>query len=265
MGLKVCSLSSGSSGNVTYIGTDRTNVLVDAGLPAKYIIKALKDINVSPCELDAILVSHEHTDHIKGVGVLSRKFNIPIYANEHTWEAMRSKLGNIKSNNMKVFYTDMDFYIKDINVQSFAIPHDAAEPVGFCFYYGGKKISIATDLGHTNSRITKMVMDSDLILLEANHDLQMLQEGSYPWPLKKRIMGKYGHLSNEQAGLALVEMLKGKIVYVLLAHLSKENNFPQLAYETVTGILKSKDIRPGKDVVIDMTYREGVSNFYHIE
>jgi phosphoribosyl 1,2-cyclic phosphodiesterase len=108
-------------------------------------------------------------------------------------------------------------------------------------------------------------MDSDLILLEANHDLQMLQEGSYPWPLKKRIMGKYGHLSNEQAGLALVEMLKGKIVYVLLAHLSKENNFPQLAYETVTGILKSKDIRPGKDVVIDMTYREGVSNFYHIE
>ncbi|NLO82179.1 MAG: MBL fold metallo-hydrolase [Clostridiales bacterium] len=265
MGLKICSLSSGSSGNATYIGSDRANILVDAGLPAKYIIKALNDINVSPCELDAILVSHEHTDHIKGIGALSRRFDIPIYANEPTWTSMRSKLGNIKSKNMRIFYTDMDFYIKDINVQAFAIPHDAAEPVGFCFYYGNKKISITTDLGHTNNSITKTVMDSDLILLEANHDLQMLRDGSYPWPLKRRIMGKYGHLSNEQAGLALVEMLKGKIAYVLLAHLSEENNFPQLAYDTVINILKSKGIRPGKDVVIDMTYREGVSNFYHIE
>ena len=138
MGLKVCSLSSGSSGNATYIGTDRANILVDAGLSAKYIIKALKHINISPSDLDAILVSHEHTDHIKGAGVLSRKFNIPVYANQQTWEAMKDKLGNIKSNNMRIFYTNMDFYIKDINVQSFAIPHDAAEPVGFCFYHGNK-------------------------------------------------------------------------------------------------------------------------------
>ena len=127
MGLKICSLSSGSSGNATYIGSDRANILVDAGLPAKYIIKALNDINVSPCELDAILVSHEHTDHIKGIGALSRRFDIPIYANEPTWTSMRSKLGNIKSKNMRIFYTDMDFYIKDINVQAFAIPHDAAK------------------------------------------------------------------------------------------------------------------------------------------
>ncbi|NLX70535.1 MAG: MBL fold metallo-hydrolase [Clostridiales bacterium] len=264
MGLKVCSLSSGSSGNATYIGTDRANILVDAGLSAKYIIKALKHINISPSDLDAILVSHEHTDHIKGAGVLSRKFNIPVYANQQTWEAMKDKLGNIKSNNMRIFYTNMDFYIKDINVQSFAIPHDAAEPVGFCFYHGNKKISIATDLGHTNNSIIRTVMDSDLILLESNHDLNMLQEGSYPWPLKKRIMGRYGHLSNEQAGRALVEMLKGKVIYVLLAHLSKDNNFPQLAYETVVDILNETGIRPGKDVVIDMTYREGISNFYHI-
>jgi len=265
MGLKICSLFSGSDGNATYIGTSNTNILVDAGLTLRDTVNALRGIDVSPYELDAIIVSHEHIDHIRGVGALSRKFDIPVYANEETWKAMEGKIGDIALHNIRVFYTSMDFYINDINVQSYAIPHDAAQPVGFCFYNSNKKISITTDLGHTNTSILNMVADSDLVLLEANHDVHMLQVGPYPWPLKKRIMGMYGHLSNEQAGLTLVGMIRSKMMYVLLAHLSKENNFPELAYETVTGILRSNGIKPGKDVVIDMTYRNGASNFYHIE
>jgi phosphoribosyl 1,2-cyclic phosphodiesterase len=265
MGFRVCSLSSGSDGNATYIGTSRTNILVDVGLTLKDTIDALQSIDVSPYDLDAILISHEHVDHIRSAGALSRKFDIPVYANQETWKAMQQKVGDIASHNVRIFYTGMDFYINDINIQSYAVPHDAAEPVGFCFYSGNKKISIVTDLGHTNTSIIKMVQDSDLILLEANHDVHMLQMGPYPWPLKKRIMGKYGHLSNEQAGMALVEMLKDRTMYVLLAHLSQENNLPALAYETVTSILVSNGIKPGKDVVIDLTYRNGISSFYHIE
>lgn len=264
MEFKLCSLFSGSSGNATYIGTDDTNILVDAGSSGRNVIKALKNIDINPCELDAILVSHEHSDHIKSAGILSRKLNIPIYANEGTWHAMETKLGNVARHNIRVFNSNMDFYIKDIGIQPLLVPHDASEPVGFCFYYSSKKISITTDLGHTNNKIIKSVMDSDLVLLEANHDVHMLQVGPYPWLLKKRIMSKKGHLSNEEAGIALVEMAKGKVTHVLLAHLSKENNFPQLAYETVSGILKSNGIKPGKDMVIDMTYRDRVSNFYHI-
>lgn len=265
MGFRVCSLSSGSDGNATYLSTGCTHVLVDAGLTLRDTLDALKSIGVSPYDLDAILISHEHADHIRGVGALSRKFDIPVYANQGTWEAMQQKVGDIASRNVRIFYTGMDFYINDMNIQSYAVPHDAAEPVGFCFYNGNKKISIVTDLGHTNTSIIKMVQDSDLILLEANHDVHMLQMGPYPWPLKKRIMGKYGHLSNEQAGMALVDMLKDRTMYVLLAHLSQENNLPALAYETVTEILLSNGIKPGKDVVIDLTYRDGISGFYHVE
>jgi len=265
MSFKLCSLFSGSSGNACYIGTEHTHLLVDAGLTGKKIIESLLDIGVEPQKLDGILITHEHADHIAGVGVLSRKFNIPIYANEKTWQAMEDKIGEVSGKNIRIFSNDMDFYIKDINIQPYEIPHDAADPVGFCFYHGNKKISITTDLGHTNSRIIKTVMDSDLVVLEANHDLYMLQVGPYPYYLKKRIAGSKGHLSNEAAGLALLEMIKGKVSHVLLAHLSKENNFPQLAYQTVVGLLEKNGVQVGKDIVVDMTYRDRASNFYHIE
>ncbi len=264
MSLKFCSLFSGSSGNASYIGTEKTHILVDAGFTGKRVEQALKDIDVDPSSLDGILITHEHIDHIRSAGVLSRKHNIPIYANEGTWEAMEAKIGNIAVRNMRLFENERDFYIKDINIQPYAIPHDAADPVGFCFFHGRNKISITTDLGHTNSKIIKTVMDSDLVILEANHDIEMLREGSYPWPLKKRIMGRKGHLSNEDAAQALLKMIKGKLTHVLLAHLSKENNIPHLAYKTVIDILEAHDIRNGKDIMIDMTHRDRASNFYHI-
>jgi phosphoribosyl 1,2-cyclic phosphodiesterase len=264
MGLKFCSLFSGSSGNASYIGTDKTHILVDAGLTGKAVENSLREIGQDPSLLDGILITHEHDDHIRGAGVLSRRYDIPIYANEETWKAMEAKIGKMSSNNMRIFYNDMDFYIKDVNIQPFGIPHDAADPVGFCFFNKGKKISIATDLGHTNSRIINTVMDSDLIMLEANHDVDMLMGGSYPQHLKKRISGSKGHLSNIDAGSALVKMITNKLTHVLLAHLSLHNNIPQLAYQTVTGILADNGIKNGKDIAVDMTYRDRVSNFYHI-
>jgi len=264
MSFKVCSLFSGSSGNSTYIGTDRTHILVDAGVSMKNIVAGLSQINVDSRDLKGILVTHEHSDHITSVGAISRKFNVPIYANESTWQAMESKLGRIDAVNRRVFYNDMDFYIQDINVQPYQIPHDAADPVGFSFFYKNKKISITTDLGHTNKKIIKNVMDSDLVILEANHDENMLKAGPYPNYLKKRILGRKGHLSNEDTGHALLEMIKGKVTHVLLAHLSRENNYPQLAYQTVVDILKSNGVEAGKDIQIDLTYRDRASNFYHI-
>jgi phosphoribosyl 1,2-cyclic phosphodiesterase len=264
MDFRVCSLFSGSSGNATYIGTDRTHILIDAGLAGKNIIASLKGIGIDANDLKGILITHEHSDHIRGAGILSRKLDIPIYANEKTWLAMEDKLGNLAPYNRRVFCNDMDFYIDDINVQPYEIPHDAADPVGFCFYYRGKKVSIATDLGHTNSRIIKTVMDSDLIILEANHDLDMLKAGPYPQRLKNRIMGKKGHLSNKDTGHALLELLKGRVTHVLLAHLSKENNYPQLAWHTVANILKDNSVKIGQDIVLDMTYRDKAGNFYHI-
>ena len=264
MSFKFCSLFSGSSGNSSYIGTDKTHILIDAGLSGITIEKSLKEVDLDASMLNGILITHEHDDHIRGAGILSRRHDIPIYANVETWEAMKDKIGSIKSRNIRVFENDMDFYIKDINIQPFDIPHDAVAPVGFCFFNKGKKISIATDLGHTNSRIINTVMDSDLVVLEANHDLEMLRGGSYPPCLKKRIMGRKGHLSNEDAGLALVKMIKGKLTHVLLAHLSEKNNIPQLAYETVTEVLEENGIRDGKDIVVGMTYRDKVSNFYQI-
>ncbi len=246
------------------IGTEKTHILVDAGMPGRNIVAGLKEIGIDGRDLKGILITHEHSDHIKSAGTLSRKFNLPIYANEGTWEAMESKIGDVAPNNRRIFYNNMDFYIEDINVQPYEIPHDAADPVGFSLYYQNKKVSITTDLGHTNSNIIKTVMDSDLVILEANHDLDMLKAGPYPMYLKKRILGKKGHLSNEDSGKTLLELIKGRVTHVLLAHLSKQNNYPQLAYQTVVDILESNGVRVGQDILVDMTYRDRASNFYHI-
>ncbi len=265
MYIKLCSLFSGSSGNATYIGTDNTNILVDCGLSGVKVKQALKSIGVEPSSIDSIVITHEHTDHIQGAGVISREFDIPIYANEGTWQAMEKKVGNISTKNMRLFYNDMDFYIRDINIVPFSIPHDAADPVGFCFYYGNKKISIATDLGYTNNRIINQIRDSNVVILEANHDRDMLNLGPYPVHLKRRIMGRKGHLSNVDAGKAAVDLVNGSVTHILLAHLSRQNNIPKLAYKTVAHVLQSEGIQVGHDIMLDMTYRDKAGNMYHID
>lgn len=230
---KFCSLYSGSSGNSLFIQTDNTKILIDAGESAKKIVDALSSIDVNPNELDGILVTHEHSDHIRGLGTLSKKFNIPVYANQKTWEAMPEQNSKIIENNKKYFNPSENFEIGDLKIHPFKIPHDAANPCGFNFFHENKKISVATDIGHMTSDIIHTLEDSSFLLLEANYDPNVLKCSKYPYLLKERIAGPNGHLPNVEAGKTISYLLNSGLKQVMLGHLSKENNFPELAYKTV--------------------------------
>lgn len=263
MAFKFCSLSSGSSGNCQYIETDNIRILIDAGLSGKRIENLLKDIEVEANTIDCILITHEHTDHIKGAGILSRRYDIPIWANEKTWISMEGPIGEVKEKNIKVFDTEKDFQLKDLNIYPFRISHDAVEPVGFCLERNNTKISIITDTGWVSNAVRSKIKDSSLYLMESNHDVEMLKVGRYPWNLKKRIMGAEGHLSNEQSGEVISDIISGNGEVVLLGHLSEENNFPLLAYETVKNIIEDVGIDVHKDITLDLTHREKVTKVYN--
>ncbi|NLY77104.1 MAG: MBL fold metallo-hydrolase [Tissierellia bacterium] len=262
MGMKYCSLSSGSSGNCQYIETDSMKILVDGGLSGKRIEYLLSSIDVSIQDIDCILVTHEHIDHVKGVGVISRRYDIPILANEKTWLAMSKLIGNIDHKNIKIIETDKAFQLKDLGIYPFRIFHDAADPVGYCFYHKNIKMSIMTDTGWVNEQMKSIIKDSNLYVIESNHDLKMLKEGRYPWHLKKRILSNRGHLSNLDAGKVLSEVLRGNGETVLLAHLSKENNIPSLAYETVHRYMEECGLNVNKDIQLDLTYRDRATRVY---
>lgn len=228
--IKFCNLFSGSSGNSTYVETDTTKLLIDAGMSCQKISKALESIDVNISNIDGILVSHEHSDHIKGLEVISKKYNIPIYATKKTWEEM-SKLKINEA--LKCFFTpNNEFKIGDVLVLPFSIPHDAADPCAFSLFNGTKKITIATDIGHLDDELIKKMYASDILLLESNYDRDTLICGPYPYMLKKRIQGDFGHLSNEMAGKAIKTLYENGVSNIILGHLSKENNFPELAYQT---------------------------------
>jgi len=254
--IKFCSLFSGSSGNSLYIEANGTKILIDAGLSGKRIIQALNSIGEQPSEISAVLVTHEHSDHIRGVGILSRKFNIPVYANEKTWDAMGTQIGPINADNMRCFTTVKEFEIGNLCIKPFPIPHDASEPVGFNFFAENKKVTTATDIGHITKEVLESLIGSDLVLLESNHDIEMLKVGPYPWPLKRRILGDRGHLSNEMAGKVAVHMAQRGTRKFLLGHLSKENNFPELAYQTVYNALSEQKIKVGSDVTLEVAMRD---------
>lgn len=262
MTVKLCSIASSSSGNCIYLGSDRTGFLVDGGISRKAILENLKNLGVPTESIKALLVTHEHSDHIKSIGALSRKLDIPIYANAKTWEAMEASLGNIKSKNVIIFETGTEFQIEDVIIRPFHIPHDAVEPVGFSFIIGGVKLGFATDLGNFDRNVEKGLKDSDFVMLESNHDVEMLKAGSYPYFLKRRIMGEHGHLSNEAAGYAACELVNSGISQIMLGHLSRENNFPQLAYETVKGIMEEKGIKLGEDVILELAPRSSISKVF---
>ena len=228
-----CSLYSGSSGNSLFIQTENTKVLIDAGESAKKIVDALSSINVTPNDLDAILVTHEHSDHVKGLGTLSKKYNIPVYANSQTWEAMPEQNAKIIESNKKHFNPSENFEIGDLKIHPFKIPHDAATPCGFNFFHKNTKRSIATDIGHMTSNIIHTLEDSSFLLLESNYDPNVLKCSKYPYSLKERIAGPNGHLPNIEAGKTISYLLNSGLKKVMLGHLSKENNFPELAYKTV--------------------------------
>ncbi|MDP4180805.1 MAG: MBL fold metallo-hydrolase [Bacillota bacterium] len=256
--IKFCSLFSGSSGNCLFVATKRTKILIDAGLSGKRIIEALCSVGEKPAEISAVLISHEHSDHIRGAGIISRKLNVPIYANENTWSSMEQQIGPINIENKRYFNSGEELEIGDICVKTFSIPHDAAEPVGFNFMHNNKKITTATDIGHINNRLLEHFDSSDLILLESNHDVEMLKVGPYPYSLKKRILGDNGHLSNEMAGKVIAYMAKKGTKKFLLGHLSRENNFPELAYQTVYNVLYENQISAGVDVELSVALRDKV-------
>lgn len=259
--MKFCSLYSGSSGNSIFAASDNAKILIDAGLPGKKIDEALNNIGQNPSEIDGIFITHEHSDHIKGVGIISRKYDIPIYAPADTWEAMKNALGKIKEHNIKVMDRRSTVSIKDLNIKSFNIPHDAAAPCGYTVELNGKKASVATDFGIFTQEIRDNIKDSDVILLESNHDVNMLQFGPYPYNLKRRILSEVGHLSNEDCGKAIVNILKdGLGKKVVLGHLSNTNNHPDLAYETVLNVLRDNGIEVGKDLTLSMANRHNPSD-----
>ena len=238
---KFCTLYSGSSGNCSFVQTDSTKILVDAGQSAKKIEEALSSIDVDPFSIDGILVTHEHSDHIKGIGILSKKFHIPVYANLETWNAMEKQKEKVEEDNIKLF-TFNKFSIGDINVKPFSIPHDAANPCGFNIFNNDKKISIATDIGHMNMKILQNLLNSDFLLLEANYEPEVLRYSKYPYLLKSRISGPNGHLSNIDAGKTISYLVNKGLDKVMLGHLSNESNFPELAYKTVVEQLMENNV-----------------------
>lgn len=233
--MKLCSLASGSSGNCTYIGSNHANILIDAGISGKRIEYGLNCIDIKPADLEGILITHEHSDHIQGIGVLARRYHTPIYGTKETLQAISGmkSMGAIPAELFRPVLPDEGFYINDIFVEPFQISHDAVNPVCYTFSAEGHKIGMATDLGVYNDYILSKLADSEILLMEANHDENMLLAGAYPYHLKQRILGERGHLSNENSARLLGSILHEKLRYITLAHLSKENNFEDLAYETV--------------------------------
>lgn len=236
-----CSLYSGSSGNSLFVETPNTKLLIDAGVSSKKIETALKSIDVDPSSLDGILITHEHTDHVQGLGTFSRKFDLPVFVNSKTLDAMPKQKDKIPEKNIKTFEVNDKFSINDLDIKSFSIPHDAANPCGFSILKGDKKISIATDIGHMTNSIIKNLEESLFVLLESNYDPEVLRCSSYPFNLKSRIAGPTGHLSNEMAGKTISYLLKSGLKNAILGHLSKESNFPELAYQTVVDELISNN------------------------
>jgi len=230
--MQICTLASGSKGNSIYISNGETAILIDAGLSGVEIERRLKSRNIPAASINAIVVSHEHADHIQGVGVLSRRYDLPVYMSPQTDAAASAQLGKI--GDIRHFACGAAFTINTLTIRPFSTSHDACDPAGFTVGEGGKKIGIATDLGIATTMVKTHLKDCRCLVLEANHDLRMLEQGPYPWPLKQRIKGRTGHLSNESSRELFMELLHENLSHVILGHLSETNNTPELALRVVT-------------------------------
>ncbi len=232
-------LGSGSSGNASLIMTEHCRLLVDGGLSARQLVRRLEACGVRPEQLDGVLLTHEHGDHVCGLEVLCRKFAVPIYCNALTAEAIRYGCDSLGAHrNWRLFRTGAEFTICDITVQTFPVPHDAVEPVGYAFHAGRSALGFITDLGHPTKMLIERLREVHTLVIETNHDEKLLQACQVrPWPVKQRIMSRHGHLSNAAAAGVIEQLLSGKIDRVVLGHLSRDCNTPELARAAVANVL----------------------------
>ena len=261
--MKMCSIASGSSGNCIFAGSERTALLFDVGLSGKRVEQGLNSFGYTGHDIDAIFISHEHSDHIRGLGVLARKLGVPIYATPGTIREIRKcgSLGAIPGELFREVLPDVQVQIGDMTVEPFSVSHDAAEPVAYRVSSGGKSAAIATDMGTYTDYTIRHLQFADTILLEANHDVRMLEMGRYPYPLKQRILSDHGHLSNESSGQLLCEILHDGLKHILLGHLSAENNYPALAYETVCAeVTMGSNPWKASDFPIEVARRDQTGN-----
>ena len=265
--MRLCSIASGSSGNCTYVGSDCTHLLIDVGISGKRAESGLNTLGLSGRDVDGILITHEHADHIAGLGVLARKYEIPIYATKGTISAITKmkQIGEIAPDLFCEIREDQKFTIKDLTVNPMKISHDAAQPVAYRISYGSKKVGVCTDLGVFNEYTVDCLKGMDAVLIEANHDVNMLQVGPYPYYLKQRILGDRGHLSNENSGRLLSQILHEGLKEIVLGHLSKENNLPELAYEAVRMEINMGDTPyKASDFKLSVAKRDDVSRVIEI-
>lgn len=257
------SIVSGSSGNCICVGDQHNHVMIDAGLSGKRIEEGMNVYDYTTADMDGILVTHEHGDHVAGLGVVARKYGIPIYATRGTIDAIMQmpSLGKIDPGLFREIQPECDFNVGELQIHPMAISHDAADPVAYIVSSGDARVGVITDLGTYTNHTVEQLQNLDAILLEANHDINMLQVGAYPYPLKQRILGDKGHLSNERSGQLLGEILHDNMKHIFLGHLSQENNYPDLAYETVRVEISLGD-NPyrGNDFPIEVASRHQVSS-----
>ncbi len=259
-----CPLVSGSSGNATYVACGNTRILIDCGRSGLHLENCLREIDVDIRSINHILITHAHTDHVQSAGTLSRRYDIPIHASIGTWAEMtqRHKIGNIPARNIKVFKTSdvgIPLEFDHLCCFFFPIPHDANDPVGYRITDGTHTVAVATDLGHITDTLVENLCGTSVVLLESNHDVFMLKNGPYTEVLKRRILGDFGHLSNDNAGLFAEKLIRSGTQRIMLGHLSIENNRPDIAWQTIVRVLQEKGIDARKDAEIFMTHRDSPS------
>ena len=239
-------LASGSTGNAVYVENDEHSFLIDVGLSGKKMEQLFANIDRDMKNLSGILVTHEHSDHIKGLGVIARKYNIPVYANAKTWTAMDGLVGTIPTDLCFDFDMETVKTFGSLDIQSFAVSHDAADPMFYTFHDNGRKLVVITDTGYVSDRMKGYIAAADAYVFESNHDVSMLQMGKYPWNIKRRILSDVGHVSNEDAAVAMADVVAEKQTQIYLAHLSKDNNMKDLARMSVEQTLQSCGIITGE-------------------
>lgn len=265
--IRLCSLASGSSGNAIYIGDGEVHLLVDIGISKKRIEEGLAKISIDANKINGILITHEHSDHIKGLGVFTRKYKVPIYSTLPTWKKI------LKDKSIGVLDTDLfceikpnqSIFVKGIEIHPFSTSHDAADPVCYTFTKDNKKISVATDLGCYDDYILENLSGSNVLFIEANHDIRMLEVGGYPYFLKQRILSDTGHLCNEVSGKLVSEVMNHGLSHVILGHLSKDNNMPEIAYESVRLELAERLLESQHTYQISVAKRDENSELIIIE